>query len=75
MRLRMRLVLVATVLAAILTLAAQSMSGNAEVQSPPPSGGEAPADMPPVKFGTNIGHWLSQSKLDRAVMATLLHSP
>jgi len=24
---------------------------------------------PPVAFGTNVGHWLSQAKLDRAEMA------
>jgi hypothetical protein len=25
---------------------------------------------PPIAFGTNLGHWLSQATLDRAVMAT-----
>jgi len=67
MRLRFRLVLLATALATVLTLTAQSMSGAVPVQTPEPGAG-APADMPSVKFGTNIGHWLSQSKLDRAVM-------
>jgi hypothetical protein len=70
MRLRMRLVPVATVFATILMFAAQSMSGAVQVQESAPGGTRTPADMPSVTFGTNIGHWLSQSKLDRAVMAT-----
>ena len=28
---------------------------------------------PPVAFGTNVGHWLSQAKLDRAEMAVFFH--
>jgi TolB protein len=35
------------------------------------SGQRAPAPQPPaIAFGTNVGHWLSQAKLDRAEMAT-----
>jgi TolB protein len=36
-------------------------------------GGAQPAaapSPPPIAFGTNLGHWLSQAKLDRAEMAT-----
>jgi hypothetical protein len=61
----MRAVLVVAVLVAIAHT--QAAPKDDRTQGAPTA---AAADMPSVKFGTNIGHWLSQSKLDRAVMAT-----
>jgi TolB protein len=66
----MRRVVRAIVIAVALSAVVRAQPEPAATRQPDPAR-EANIfpGLPSLKFGTNIGHWLSQSKLDRAVMA------